>query len=57
MQNSQNTRRNVYITWNGVTMCRSEWARRLGVNPNTVGNRVFKGWTELEALGLVEKTK
>jgi hypothetical protein len=55
LQNSHNTRRNVNTTWNGVTMCRSEWARQRKISLNTVKSRLCRGWTELEALELVER--
>jgi hypothetical protein len=50
-QQSQNTRRNYTITYCGQTYCLSEWARRLGINPKTLHNRIYsRGWDDVRAL-------
>lgn len=41
---AQNTRRNVLIERDGVTLCISEWARRLGVSHATIKAWTKKGW-------------
>lgn len=41
-EQSANTRRNRYITFNGETRCLAEWARVLKVNVNTFWSRVRK---------------
>jgi hypothetical protein len=38
-----NRRSNVQITFNGETMCRIEWARRIGINPMTFAKRI-RNW-------------
>ena len=56
IENAQNTRGNVNITWNGETKCRSQWARDLGLSVRKVNNRVLTcGWSDLEALELVPR--
>lgn len=38
------------ITAFGVTMCKKDWATRLGLSPQTIANRLAKGDSEEEAL-------
>lgn len=42
---AQNRRSNKFITFNGKTLCLSEWGRQLGINPNVIGQRLKRGWT------------
>lgn len=57
-ENRRNTRSNVITTWQGRTMCRVDWAKELGIKPDTVQTRVNKlYWSELEALGLIPRSK
>lgn len=42
-QQARNTSRNVFITWQGETMCRSDWAKRIGITPETLTTRL-KRW-------------
>jgi len=39
-----NTRQNVWIEHNGVTMTASQWSRELGINVRTLCDRAKKGW-------------
>jgi hypothetical protein len=39
----RNTRRNVWIERNGERMILSDWAKRIGVNPVTLGQRYRAG--------------
>ena len=50
LEQMQNTRWNQYLTYNGETRCYSEWARRFGLNLNTLRGRLQHGWTVEEAL-------
>lgn len=43
----RNTRRNVYWTYNGESLCLSEWAERYKINQETLRNRLERG----ESLG------
>ncbi len=43
-QQHQNTRGVREITLNGVTLCASAWARRIGVSTSTVCRRLNKNW-------------
>jgi hypothetical protein len=45
-----NTRANVWLTHDGRTMTVRQWATELGINYQTLGNRVRNGWTAEEAL-------
>lgn len=45
-----NTRRSVKITYHGLTLCASEWAHILGINPDTITSRKRKGWSDEKIL-------
>lgn len=50
-QQCQNTRRNVFVTHNGETLCLTEWARRAGLAYKTLHHRIFKArWPMDKAL-------
>lgn len=51
-QQANNTRRNPLIKYNGKTQTVSQWANELGVEPDSIFNRLQKGFTEEEALTL-----
>jgi len=42
--------RNHLITFNGITLCVSEWAKQLGIKPFTLRKRFSYGWTVERAL-------
>lgn len=54
-QNS-NTRRNVLLTFNGVTLTTAEWARRTGMAHLTIRGRLHAGWTVEETLTTAPNT-
>lgn len=44
-ENQRNQRRAKLITWNGQTKHYLEWAKELGINPDTLRSRLFrKNW-------------
>lgn len=48
---SNNTKRNVFVTFEGRTLSYSQWARRLGFCRSTIRHRIlFRGWTIEKAL-------
>jgi hypothetical protein len=48
---NNNTRRNYYITLNGETLTLSQWAKKCGINRNTLYSRITKyGWSVERAL-------
>lgn len=49
-QQSRNTSRNQLLTYNGKTMCITDWAIELGLSPNAIRGRLATGWTIDEAL-------
>lgn len=49
-QQSNNTRRNVIVTYNGVVMTASQAADKIGVKGSIITNRLNLGWTEEKAL-------
>lgn len=46
----QNTSRNVYLTYDGRTLCVSEWSRIMNINKATLESRIKKGWDLERAL-------
>jgi hypothetical protein len=44
IEQAQNTRQSVHITWNGVTKNASEWARDFNINVATFHQRYNQGW-------------
>lgn len=47
---SNNTRKNVYLTYDGETMTLAEWSRKLNINRNTLKARHRKGWSDKDCL-------
>ena len=50
LQQSQNTKKVINITHNGETHCLSEWARIIGIWPNSLKWRLHNGWPLEKAL-------
>ena len=49
-QQQRNTRRNRFLTLNGMTKCISEWSQSLGIPKTTIWNRLHRGWSVERAL-------
>ena len=49
-EQSRNTRRNVFLTFGGQTMCLEDWASRIGMRPHVLGSRIQRGWSIERAL-------
>lgn len=49
-QQSTNTRKTVRITANKETLSATEWARRLGCSPDTIYERLKRGWSPERAV-------
>lgn len=51
-QAQQNANRSscIVITWSGVTATATEWAKRLGMRPGTLIERIRLGWSHERAL-------
>jgi hypothetical protein len=48
---NRNTRRNRLLTYDGASLTISEWARRIGINEQTIASRIDdSGWTVADAL-------
>jgi hypothetical protein len=41
----RNTRRNVNLTYNGRTLCLTDWAKVTGLSFSTLHHRMQRGWT------------
>lgn len=46
----RNTRRNVFLVFNGKNLCISEWAEIIGIDPDTLWARIHRGWNIKKAL-------
>ena len=40
----------VKLTYNGITLTRKEWAKKVGINEHTIKRRMYDGWSVEEAL-------
>lgn len=49
---ANNKRNNAYITVNGETHTRTEWAKKMGINAGAILARQKRGWTEEEAISI-----
>jgi hypothetical protein len=51
-QHEQNTNRssNVFLTYQGETLCQADWARRFGMNRVLINRRLRDGWSVDETL-------
>jgi hypothetical protein len=56
-QQSNNRRVNVRIEFNGVSLTRTEWARKIGIHPATLKERLDMGWELRDALTGGEKKR
>lgn len=46
----RNTRRNIFITYQGKTQTLVEWCEELNLNYKTINNRISSGWDKVRAL-------
>lgn len=51
-EQSRNTRRNHMLTYNGETRCVSEWSEATGINHQTIHERLKRGLSVADALGM-----
>lgn len=49
-EQDRNKRTNIFITYNGETLCVTDWAKKLGKNKSTISKRHSRGWTPEECL-------
>lgn len=49
-EQNRNYSRNVRLTFNGITMVKSDWADRMGIKRPTLDRRLLKGWSVEKAL-------
>lgn len=49
-QQHNNKRTSRYLTHDGITLTVTQWARRLGMRPHTVSDRIHRGWSVEQAL-------
>lgn len=47
---ARNTRRNVMLTYKGLTLCAAEWAEMFGFRPDTLTKRKRSGWSDVKTL-------
>ena len=56
-EQNNNKRSNINITHNGKTQTAKQWAKELGIHPQTLYSRIKNGWTVERALSLPRKYK
>jgi hypothetical protein len=49
-EQSNNTRRNRYVTYRAKTMSVSQWAHQYNINPSVLSMRLLRGWSISRAL-------
>lgn len=49
-ESARNTRRNIFLTHDGQTLCLSDWAALTGIGRMTLCKRLEAGWTPADAL-------
>jgi len=49
-QQCRNKRNNKFVTYNGETLCVTDWERKLGLTRSTIQSRLRSGWSIEEAL-------
>lgn len=52
-----NTSRNILLTYKGVTMNVTQWAKKLGMKPHSLQSRLYLGWSIERALTTPIKSK
>lgn len=51
----RNTRVNILLTHNNKTQCVTAWAEELGINKNTLWDRLYRGWSTERALSILPR--
>ncbi len=54
---NRNTRRNIILTFNGKSQTLKDWATEFGINHNTLGFRILRGWPMEKALAQPKPSK
>ncbi len=54
---NRNTRRNIILTFNGKSQTLKDWATEYGLNHNTLGFRILRGWPMEKALSQPKQTR
>ena len=49
-QQMRNTRRTHWLSHDGTTLCLEDWAKRVGLNRNTLVKRLRSGWSVARAI-------
>lgn len=57
LQQNNNRRCNIILTYQGITLTASQWALRLSINPKTILRRIRNGWDAEKALTSKIQTK
>lgn len=55
-EQNRNRTSNINLTYNGITLCVTDWAKQVGGQAATIGNRFKKGWSTEECLYGKKKT-
>lgn len=54
-EQASNTRKNKFVTYDGVTLTQSQMARKYGIMPQVLNKRLKLGWEVKRALGLTAR--
>ena len=49
-EQNNNKRNNRFLIYDGKKQTTRQWARELGINPNTISTRIYRGWSVERAL-------
>jgi hypothetical protein len=56
-EQAQNRGNNKLLTFEGKTLCLTEWAREIGITREALRNRINKGWSVDDALTTPQRVK
>ena len=54
---ANNKRNNIWITFDGKTLSKAQWAREINIDIGTLANRIYHGWSISDALTTHVKTQ
>lgn len=43
-EQNRNTRKNIFFSFDGITLCKRDWEKRLGLSVGAISHRLERGW-------------